>query len=152
MTARYASAAGLQVLSAVVRHFTRGMAPVSMVCKAKTPAHAWGLSSSEVILSMWRRGTSALDRFSVTLAMSSGDTPSHLVAAPSPADTLLAQEYMEFRSGDMVTGLLDKAQFGSYGLVHSVQVTFDEPLGQMSDVKAVLQGWNNCWHGHSIRC
>jgi hypothetical protein len=32
------------------------------------------------------------------------------------------QEYMEFRSGDMVTGLLDKAQFGSYGLVHSVQV------------------------------
>ena len=36
------------MLSAVVRHFTRGMAPVSMVCKAKTPAHAWGLTSSEV--------------------------------------------------------------------------------------------------------
>lgn len=38
----------VQVLSAVVRHFTRGMAPVSMVCKAKTAAHAWGLTSSEV--------------------------------------------------------------------------------------------------------
>lgn len=37
-----------QVLSAVVRHFTRGMAPVSMVCKAKTAAHAWGLTSGEV--------------------------------------------------------------------------------------------------------
>jgi hypothetical protein len=46
---RCASAADLQVLSAVVRHFTRGMAPVSMVCKAKTPAHAWGLTSSEVL-------------------------------------------------------------------------------------------------------
>jgi hypothetical protein len=42
------SGAILQVLSAVVRHFTRGMAPVSMVCKAKTPAHAWGVTSSEV--------------------------------------------------------------------------------------------------------
>ena len=44
----------LQVLSAVVRHFTRGMAPVSMVCKAKTPAHAWGVTSSEVRDFVWQ--------------------------------------------------------------------------------------------------
>jgi hypothetical protein len=56
------------------------------------------------------------------VAASSGDMSSHLGGCASPADLLLAQEYMEFRSGDMVTGLLDKAQFGSYGLVHSVQV------------------------------
>ena len=54
---------------------------------------------------------------------------------------------MEFRSGDMVTGLLDKAQFGSYGLVHSVQVcaldaAVEGPLNHMFDVIAVLQVWS----------
>ena len=60
MRVRCACAADLQVLSAVVRHFTRGMAPVSMVCKAKTPAHAWGLTSSEVLSSMRRKGSLSL--------------------------------------------------------------------------------------------
>ncbi len=32
----------------MVRHFTRGMAPVSMSCRAKTPAEAWGSHSGEV--------------------------------------------------------------------------------------------------------
>lgn len=40
--------AHMQVLSAVVRHFTRGMAPVTMSCKAKTPAEAWGVTNGEV--------------------------------------------------------------------------------------------------------
>lgn len=33
-----------------------------------------------------------------------------------------SQDLLEFANGDLVTGTLDKAQFGSYGLVHSVQV------------------------------
>lgn len=71
---------------------------------------------------MWRRGTPAF-RWAHYHSVSSGDyIKSFLQTEPSPADTLLTQEYMEFRSGEMVTGLLDKAQFGSYGLVHSVQV------------------------------
>ncbi len=32
------------------------------------------------------------------------------------------QDVLELFRGDLVTGALDKAQFGSYGLVHSVQV------------------------------
>ena len=54
---------------------------------------------------------------------------------------------MEFRSGDMVTGLLDKAQFGSYGLAHSVQVcvlavAIEGSLTHMFDAIAVLQVWS----------
>ena len=37
-----------QLLSAVVRHFTHGMAPVTMGAKTKTPAEAWGSTSGEV--------------------------------------------------------------------------------------------------------
>jgi hypothetical protein len=46
---------------------------------------------------------------------------------------------MEFRSGDMVTGLLDKAQFGSYGLVHSVQVWLNVALPTFRGQYCVLQ-------------
>jgi hypothetical protein len=140
MMLRCGCAAELQVLSAVVRHFTRGMAPVSMVCKAKTPAHAWGLTSSEVLSSLWCFWPCACEAsiLNVICIMSSGDR----------VTSLLTQEYMEFRSGDMVTGLLDKAQFGSYGLVHSVQVcvlavAVEVSIIHMYDVIAVLQAWSN---------
>lgn len=39
----------LQLLSAVVRHFTQDMAPVTMGAKARTPAEAWGSTSGEVL-------------------------------------------------------------------------------------------------------
>lgn len=38
-----------QLLSAVVRHFTQDMAPVTMGAKARTPAEAWGSTSGEVL-------------------------------------------------------------------------------------------------------
>lgn len=73
---------GLQVITAVVAHCTRGMPPISLRSKCKTSPESFGLSSGE--------------------------------------------GFVEFCGGDMVTGLMDKAQFGNYGLVHSVQVG---PLG-----------------------
>lgn len=113
------------MLSAVVRHFTRGMAPVTMVCKAKTPAPAWGATNGEVgsiktpaaspqcstrpslvCLSAYHRARSTLEHH-----------------VNKSRDCLLRQDFLEFRGGHLVTGTLDKAQFGSYGLVHSVQVT-----------------------------
>lgn len=38
----------MQLLSAVVRHMTRGMAAVTMGAKTRTPAEAWGSTSGEV--------------------------------------------------------------------------------------------------------
>lgn len=69
---------GMQVITAVVGHCTRGMPPISLRSKCKTSPESFGASSGE--------------------------------------------GFVEFCGGDLVTGVMDKAQFGNYGLVHSVQV------------------------------
>eukprot|EP00208_Stichococcus_sp_RCC1054_P004326 CAMPEP_0206143018 /NCGR_PEP_ID=MMETSP1473-20131121/19032_1 /ASSEMBLY_ACC=CAM_ASM_001109 /TAXON_ID=1461547 /ORGANISM="Stichococcus sp, Strain RCC1054" /LENGTH=1731 /DNA_ID=CAMNT_0053538243 /DNA_START=203 /DNA_END=5398 /DNA_ORIENTATION=- len=98
---------GKQLLSAVVRHFTKGMAPVSMGAKARTPAEAWGSTSGEA--------------------------------------------FFEFHNGDLVTGILDKSQFGNYGLVHSVQELYgNKAAGRL------LSGFSRLFthflHGHGFTC
>lgn len=42
--------------------------------------------------------------------------------SPESFGAVSGESFVEFCGGDMATGLMDKAQYGNYGLVHSVQV------------------------------
>jgi hypothetical protein len=73
-----------QVLSTVVAHVVRGMAPPTFVCKGKTAGDFWG----------------------------------------GPAS---GEVEMEFLSGYCLRGVLDKGQYGQYGLLNCVQVGIARP-------------------------
>ena len=85
-----------QVLSTVLAHFTRGMPPLTLRAGTKVPADFWG-----------KGGT-------VHYSLNGRD-----VEFTFPKS---GEGEMLVVNGELVTGVLDKAVFGKFGLVHAVQV------------------------------
>ena len=73
----------LQVVSTVVRFFTRGLPPLTFTGKVKVPADYWGGKDS-------------------------------------------GEGELVFQRGYLMCGIIDKNQFGKYGLVHAIQVGVGE--------------------------
>lgn len=86
----------LQVISTALAHFTRGMPPLTMKANTKVPADFWGKGGT-VHYSLHR------EEVEFTFPKS------------SDGEMLLYK-------GDFISGVLDKAVFGKFGLVHAVQV------------------------------
>ena len=86
----------LQVISAVLAFLTRGMPPLALSAATKTPADYWS-RGGEVEL-VWR-----------------GRREKYVF--PKSADGELT-----VLSGELLTGVADKAVYAKFGLVHAVQV------------------------------
>lgn len=86
----------LQVITAVLAHFTRGMPPLTVRADAKVPGKYWS------------KGGTVKRKYKgkkLTLTFPESNEGQMLV-----------------RKGELVSGILDKAVFGKFGLVHAVQV------------------------------
>ena len=88
----------MQVITAVLAHFTRGMPPLTMQAPAKVPGNYW--SPGGRVRRTYRRRKRKLD-----------------LAFPESGEG-----HMIVHKGELVQGILDKAVFGKSGLVHCVQV------------------------------
>ena len=90
----------LQVITTVLAHFTRGMPPLTVTADAKVPGKHWSKGGT---VERKRRGK----KLTLTFPESN-------------------EGQMVVHKGELVSGILDKAVFGKFGLVHAVQVC--EPL------------------------
>ena len=90
------NACARQVISAVLAFLTRGMPPLALNAGTKTPADYWS-RGGEVEL-VWR---ARREKY----------------VFPKSAEGELI-----VLSGELLTGVADKAVYGRYGLVHAVQV------------------------------
>lgn len=88
--------ASSQVISTVLAHFTRGRPPLTLRAGTKVPADYWGKGGA------------------VRYSLNGRDVD---FTFPNSADG-----EMLVVKGELVTGVLDKAVFGKFGLVHAVQV------------------------------
>ncbi|CAL8467924.1 g7462 [Coccomyxa elongata] len=86
---------GKQVISSVLAHFTRGMPPLTVRAATKVPADFWGKGG--------------------TVHYSLHGHDSEFTFPKSAEGEMLVVK------GELVTGVLDKAVFGKFGLVHAVQ-------------------------------
>ncbi len=103
----------MQVITAVLAHFTRGMPPLTMHAAAKVPGKYW--SPGGRVRRKYRRRKRKLE---LTFPES-------------------GEGHMIVHRGELVQGILDKAVFGKFGLVHCVQVrlaaTLSAPLSGMPE-------------------
>ena len=102
----------MQVISAVLAFLTRGMPPLALSAGTKTPADYWS-RGGEVEL-VWR---ARREKY----------------VFPKSAEGELT-----VLSGELLTGVADKAVYGRYGLVHAVQVRADAVLDLASYVEGSL--------------
>ena len=86
-----------QVITAALAHFTRGMPPLTMSAAAKVPADFWGKGGK--VHYRWH-GKDVEFTF------------------PKSSD---GEVYVH--KGELITGVIDKAIYGKFGLVHGVQVS-----------------------------
>ena len=86
----------LQVITSVLAHFTRGMPPLTLTADAKVPGKHWSKGGTV----KKRHGGQKL-----TLTFPESN-----------------EGQMVVRKGELLSGILDKAVFGKFGLVHAVQV------------------------------
>jgi len=89
------SGARAQVITAVLAFLTRGMPPLALNAPTKTPADYW--SAGGAVELRWRGSNEAF-------------------AFPKSADGELT-----VLSGELLTGVADKAVYAKFGLVHAVQ-------------------------------
>jgi DNA-directed RNA polymerase I subunit RPA1 len=95
---------GKQLLSALVRYFTRSQPPLNLTSGSKVPADYWGRTNDE------------------------GQFVMH--------------------QGELVTGCLDKAQFGKFGLVHAVQELYGNTVaGELLSALSRMGTLYLQWHG-----
>ena len=104
----------MQVITAILAHFTRGMPPLTMHAAAKVPGKYW--SPGGRVRRKYRRRKRKLE----------------LVFPES------GEGHMVVHKGELVQGILDKAVFGKFGLVHCVQA---RPAASLSDS---LSGLPDC--------
>lgn len=86
----------MQVITTVLAHFTRGMPPLTLSADAKVPGKHWSKGGT---VKRKRRGK----RLTLTFPESN-------------------EGRMIVHKGELLSGILDKAVFGKFGLVHAVQV------------------------------
>lgn len=94
----------------MLAHFTRGMPPLTVRAATKVPAEFWGKGG--------------------TVHYSLHGHDSEFTFPKSAEGEMLVVK------GELVTGVLDKAVFGNFGLVHAVQVRPSRPCH--AQVRAVL--------------
>lgn len=86
----------LQVISAVLAFLTRGMPPLALNAGTKTPADYWSRGGDAELVWRGRREKYVFPKS--------------------------AEGELTVLSGELLTGVADKAVYGRYGLVHAVQV------------------------------
>ncbi|KAF6245033.1 hypothetical protein COO60DRAFT_1650460 [Scenedesmus sp. NREL 46B-D3] len=109
---------GKQMLSSVVQHFAGGRPPISFSSSSKDEQPSSAATSYQ--------HTSFILSLLAVLFVSGAQVPLSYWGAGSDEGTFL------FHKGLLLTGCLDKAQFGKFGLVHAMQELYgDEVAGAM---------------------